>query len=489
MSSKQIPEDAVGTYEKIKNSLKGENYTYESFEVTKVADSDRGKIRFAMKVYVPQAERVTAAANIKEALGESDITVEVKDETQLDVFIDDLGKKIRLDVKPDSKKGSGGGSEATRIQEGAQCVYTAIRFYKGEVDQVSEEDLQFGMKLVQVPGLKIEEIQSLPKVWKESSMRGADKIIKGIKELGAPKQYYFVRGDNDIDDGAIKKAFLRVKKQTNIKSEDKWNPADIWIAKRGFDISPIKNLNTAAEINKFIDEKFTSKELIGVSLKKSEGITEPIETSSAKFSIMNREPPEERRAKVSSYKWVDSNRTGGYDLYFENKGKQSIDVYVYYGSGEFDKFQLRNFGGKKASWQIELKGATAAHGRCGGGNVASIVNEYAPNAMPWDNTNFYNSCNPTNRNATIGITREISELLVEFDAKNIVRGLSQQRDLAHYRSLIAYKSQEWRYSKLNGLRFLKALRDNPSKADQIIQALYLFASSQLDFSSAFVKVF
>ena len=62
MSSKQIPEDAVGTYEKIKNSLKGENYTYESFEVTKVADSDRGKIRFAMKVYVPQSQRVTAAA-------------------------------------------------------------------------------------------------------------------------------------------------------------------------------------------------------------------------------------------------------------------------------------------------------------------------------------------------------------------------------------------------------------------------------------------
>ena len=46
-------------------------------------------------------------------LSESNITVEVKDETQLDVFIDDLGRKIRLNVKPDSKKGSGGGSEAT----------------------------------------------------------------------------------------------------------------------------------------------------------------------------------------------------------------------------------------------------------------------------------------------------------------------------------------------------------------------------------------
>ena len=35
-----------------------------------------------------------------------------------------------------------------------------------------------------------------------------------------------------IDDGAINKAFLRVKKQTNIKSEDKWNPADIWLVRK-----------------------------------------------------------------------------------------------------------------------------------------------------------------------------------------------------------------------------------------------------------------
>ena len=147
------------------------------------------------------------------------------------MFIDDLGKKIRLDVKPDSKKGSGGGSEATLIQEGAQCVYTAIRFYEGEVDEISEEDLQFGLIEGRSKGLKLKDIQSLPKVWKESSMRGADKIFKGIKELGSPKQYEFVRGDNAIDDGAIK-AFLRVKKQTNIKSEDKWNPADIWLVRK-----------------------------------------------------------------------------------------------------------------------------------------------------------------------------------------------------------------------------------------------------------------
>ena len=66
-------------------------------------------------------------------------------------------------------------------------------------------------------------------------------------------------------------------------------------------------------------EKFTSKELVGESLKKSEGITEAIETASARFEVMNQEPPKERRAKVSSYKWVDRNSTGGYDLLFEKE--------------------------------------------------------------------------------------------------------------------------------------------------------------------------
>ena len=94
MPKKNIPEDAVSTYEKIKDALKGENYTYESYDVIKVADTDRAKIRVAIKVYVPEAERVTAAANIQEALGEVDVTVTVKDETELDVMIDETCENI-----------------------------------------------------------------------------------------------------------------------------------------------------------------------------------------------------------------------------------------------------------------------------------------------------------------------------------------------------------------------------------------------------------
>ena len=181
---------------------------------------------------------------------------------------------------------------------------------------------------------------------------------------------------------------------------------------------------------------------------------------------------------------------GGYDLFFENKGKTPIDVYLYYGSGTFDKFQLRNFGGDKDSWQIELKGATAAHGRCGGGNVAEIVNTISPGALPFDNAGLYRDCNPKGKKKQ-EITHEIAELLVEFEAKN-VKAKEKTATLKEYDQYvldISTKEQKWRYSKLNGLRLLRALVTAKDKADQIVQALYLFCSSQLEFSSVHVKIY
>ena len=479
MPNKQIPEDAVGTYEKIKNSLKGENYTYESFEVTKVADSDRGKIRFAMKVYVPQAERVTAAANIQEALEKVDITVTVKDQTELDVFIDDLGRKIRLNVKPDSKKGSGGGSDATRIQEGAQCVYTAIRFYRGPIDQISEEDLKFGMGKVDAPGLKLEEIQSLPKVWKESSMRGADKIFKGIKELGAPKQYEFVRGDNDIDDGAIKKAFLRVKKQTNIKSEDKWNPADIWLVRKKKKADIIKHLNSETTIdclNNAIQQLLGKGDLIGISLKKIEG--------SPKLKLLNATSSAVRRKNEASY-------YAKYDLTFDNKQKNEekrypMDIYFMYsasGTKQKDSIQVRNFAGAfKGDWKLEVKGVAAAQGKIQGEVTRKLLSEAG-----YDITGFteppFSACKPLGEKGyNASITTEIYNLLLKYKADGFEKGQETM-------NIIATRSQSYRYSKLASLRMLDWFENlDKEDADQAMKEIYLYASSQSDKSSVYYKL-
>ena len=475
---------------------------YNTRDIIEVRQLDPTKqIVLNLRIDVPQQERGRITNTLVTAITSKNITgsretydVEVNGNV-IDIPIVD-NKKFRVQVKPIQGGGSGAGSASTAINESMFAVYCAVRYHLVTQDldfrqPLSEEVLRQAYNDYCFVDVPFENLWA-DTVWHKSHCLAANKLYSQQQCRVQDARFYRGSGFDNIE---IKNAYKRVNtnlvalNESKFTDEDKWNPSDIWIAKRGFDISPINNLNTAAEINKFLDEKFISKELVGVSLKKSEGITEAIETASARFEVMNQEPPAERRAKVSSYKWVDSNSTGGYDLLFENRGGTPIDVYLYYGSGEFDKFQLRNFGGSKASWQIELKGATAAHGRCGGGNVASIVNEYAPNAMPWDNTNFYNQCNPSLRTARISITREISQLLVDFDAINNRRGTLVERDMAQYEEIVAEKSQEWRYSKLNGLRLLKALRDNPTKADQIIQALYLFASSQLDFSSVFVKVY
>ena len=475
---------------------------YNTRDIIEVRQLDPTKqIVLNLRIDVPQQERGRITNTLVTAITSKNITgsretydVEVNGNV-IDIPIVD-NKKFRVQVKPIQGGGSGAGSASTAINESMFAVYCAVRYHLVTQDldfrqPISEEVLRQAYNDYCFVDVPFENLWA-DTVWHKSHCLAANKLYSQQQCRVQDARFYRGSGFDDIE---IKNAYKRVNtnlvalKESKFTDEDKWNPSDIWIAKRGFDISPINNLNTAAEINKFLDEKFISKELVGVSLKKSEGITEAIESASARFEVMNQEPPAERRAKVSSYKWVDRNSTGGYDLLFENRGGTPIDVYLYYGSGEFDKFQLRNFGGSKASWQIELKGATAAHGRCGGGNVASIVNEYAPNSMPWDNTNFYNQCNPSLRTARISITREISQLLVDFDAINNRRGTLIERDMAQYEEIVAEKSQEWRYSKLNGLRLLKALRDNPTKADQIVQALYLFASSQLDFSSVFVKVY
>ena len=178
-----IPSDAEQTFRKVFSALGGEDYSYYLYDVKKVATTDKQKIRVAMKVYVPLSRRSIAANNIQTALERDDVISVVKDEKQLDVSIigDDSGKIIRLDIKPEAGKGSGGGAAATLIQEGAQCVYAAMRYYCGDIKNFTEDDFECGMKYVDAPGLKLIDVLGLPAEWKEGSWKGANKIFDTVK--------------------------------------------------------------------------------------------------------------------------------------------------------------------------------------------------------------------------------------------------------------------------------------------------------------------
>ena len=465
-----IPSGAKKTFEKVLGAMGGEDYSYYLFDVTKVEDDPEKKVQVALKVYVPLSERATAVHNVKNSLDGDDIETSIKDDKQLDVSIEGATKKqvIRLVFKPEGNKGSGGGAAATKIQEAAQCVYAAMRYYCGDVKNFTEDDLKCGWKYTAAPGVRLEEIEALPKEWKDSSWEGAKEIFDKVKK----GKYIFVRGDNMVEK-EISEAFKRVKNQTNLSSEDKWNPADIWMVKAGMRrkiAAKLKKENTIDCLNNYIQQSRSDGDLIGISLKKIEG--------APKMVLLNDDDAATRKENEKAH-------YEKYELTYDNKRKKDtypMDVYYYYGSGTFQKFQARNFGGPtKGDWKLELKGKSAAQGKIQG-NVVRILLKNAGFDVTELTEPKFSDCKPGDGNGKNKITQEIYDLLDKFNAKNFTANKTTY-------NRIAYRPQAWRYSKLAGLRMLKWLKDLGDKeADRAMKELYLYASSQSDKSSVYWKL-
>ena len=465
-----IPPGARQTFEKVLGAMGGEDYSYYLFDVTKVAEKPTIKVQVGLRVYVPLSERFTAVHNVKSSLDGDNIETSVKEDKQLDVSIEgaDKGQVIRLIFKDESSKGAGGGAAATKIQEAAQCVYAAMRYYCGDVKNFTEDDLKCGWKYTAAPGVRLEEIEALPKEWKDSSWEGAKEIFDKVKK----GKFIFVRGDNMVEK-EISEAFKRVKNQTNLSSEDKWNPADIWMVKAGMRrkiAAKLKKENTIDCLNNYIQQSRSDGDLIGISLKKIEG--------APKMVLLNDDDAATRKANEKAH-------YEKYDLTYDNKRKKDpypMDVYYYYGPGTFQKFQARNFGGPtKGDWKLELKGKSAAQGKIQGAVVRRLLDNAGFDVRKLTEPKFVD-CKPGKGNGKDKITQDIYDLLDEFNAKNFTANKTTY-------NRIAYRSQAWRYSKLAGLRMLKWLKDlGTDEANRAMKELYLYASSQSDKSSVYWKL-
>ena len=465
-----IPAGARQTFEKVLGAMGGEDYSYYLFDFKGIAQDPAKKVQIWLKVFVPDTERQTAPQNVQSSLDGDDIVSIIggpKDD-RLDVSIDEK-TIIRLEFKPANRKGSGGGAAATKIQEAAQCVYAAMRYYCGDVENFTEDNFKCGWKYTKAPGVRLEEIMSLPKEWKDSSWEGAKEIKQKVNGDG----WTFVRGDNKIEK-EISEAFKRVKGQTNLSSEDKWNPADIWMVKTnkiGAIETKLKKENTIDCLNNYIQQARADGDLVGISLKKIEG--------SPTMKLLNADSAKERKENEKA-------KYEKYDLVFDNKRKGDkqypMDVYYYYGSGTFQKFQARNFGGPlKGDWKLELKGKSAAQGKIQGAVVRKLLDNAGFNVSKLTEPKFAD-CKPGKGNGKDKITDDIYDLLKEFSATNFTANTNTK-------NIIADRPQAWRYSKLAGLRMLKWLKDlGKDEANRAMKELYLYASSQSDKSSVYWKL-
>ena len=503
---------------KIQDSLGGDGYQYYDYDITTSKNPDdikrKGTIFLALKVLVKKSERSRAAerinSNIQKISDDWDPVIAVSKSKgpdadhpfQIDVRVTD-GKKeltLRLQIKPTKGAGSGGGARETQRTECAQCLFAAyaVNENKGTLETIpSAEELQKAAKWYKGDD-KISEIlpDKLDSDWVLSCMRGANAIKK---EYGKkPGEYYFYRGlDFDgkgTQPNTISKAYSRANKDDKkFSSEDKWNPADIWMAtEEGAKIGQVLNdkegrsfkIATWGTLNGKILEYFDNKDLIGISLKK-------VEQDTASFVVQNKGNKEDIASDV---KWVK------YDLIFEsNKKKEEdrypMDVYLYYGAGVAGRFQSRNFGGgTSASWQIERKGTSAAQGRVGGGSVERVLNNMGVQFPPksclhktYDNTKIWNDC--ADGAGNVPAIDEIIRLAMKYKAQGIEQKTKKDDEWGDYQSKMDERSQSYRYSKLLSLYLLDTIESQSDAVKtNIMKNLYLYASSASEESSVFRKL-
>ena len=463
---------------------------YEDYQVKDYTDENK-KVRMTMSVIVPEAQRTNAKTFLTRKLrdykypvanaGQSGVSIVVNPHPnlrQLDVVVnpDDV-QVIRVQIKPSNSGGARGGSTGARITESAQALYCALRFNVLDSDiplsngsVINTADFQTAWNSCDCDAT-LEEVLAVEGDWQKSCILGANKLYKAFKS--PPKKYYkFYRGSGV--DALINQAYLKVKKEEPLEtvpgSEDKWNPADIWIAKSDFDSSLIPKAASKGlvlNLNQFLVEQFNTvpyQTLAGISLKQIK--------SSANIAVVNQSSVLER-AKGIGFK--------GYRSTYK-----SIDVYVDMGKGEM---QFRNFGSESsAGWQGEISGGGApAQGKMGGAEVWTILNRFGA-GYTFDNQNIWRLSDSSPQQ----ISRENYSLMQTYLPNELPQVVNQEQQVISemVNGQINEKTpRSYRYSKRLGLQVVDSLSNMKTEdADEAIKDIYLYASSQTKTSSIHWKL-
>lgn len=347
---------------------------------------------------------------------------------------------------------SGAGSEITALAESLQAYACAARQSKGKA-LVSIYDLTpQNTKDAKCSKQLSACLKSLDDAWKRSCIETANQIFKDFNI----KNSTFHRG-GDIE-SAIYDEFRKFKKDSGLTGEDKWNPADIWIAKKGY--KPQKDFKGLNELNKYIFDAFKKKDLIGVSLKKIGPKNHPHKTIYNDGS-----PPKAKFTKIL----ITQDMTSSKDCYIEFSSDSGLG-----------QIQLRNFSSRAepSSWQGEIKGKSAAGGKIGGGLlIQGAISSGIPKSqlmIPQDFKRYIDKPTPEILKNFATMFKFLAKSPISIE-KLITQAASQ-----------AKKDKTWWMSKYLGVHYAYAIVKS-GKADAVAKFLYGYGSSSTKASSVFVK--
>lgn len=430
------------------------NEVLEGVEVEQVQES-----KTMQKMRVLSKERAEIQGEIHEKLKRKGVrfdTTVVKSESSFAVteipIDDDEGKyKIRLVYKKKGGGGSGAGAALTKLSESAQCMYAALAWMKN--GKITNQDVtceNFNDRAVKSKTLTDEKYEAmcndLPDEWINSCIEGANKL----KEVYSGN-YTFHRGSPMVNQ--IEGHFKRIKRLEGVRMDlNKWSPADIYLVRKDFDIGCLAKEKTILGLNACMQRELSDGKLIGVSLKKI--------TGNARLKAMN------QSGTAPEVKY------DGFEL-----SPDSMDGYLKVKvAGSAAKIQFRSFGGNTSltGWQGEVKGASANQGKISYGPINLILKNHSVTQIR------ANAAQDAKRNDD-SVATQIAKGMIELGA---LSGKTKDHVM-----MIKSKSDKWRYSKLQVVQLLSTIKSlSPEKRNQVMEDLFLYASSQSQYSAPYMKM-
>jgi hypothetical protein len=196
--------------------------------------------------------------------------------------------------------------------------------------------------------------------WWTTYIKIANVLFKSTFKKGTGQKFH--RGSKWVSHIESKRYKIFNDNANNFFSGvDKWQPADIWMTtasgeKETLDTYCCKNeIHVDATLfehgNKIMLEKFASRDIIPISLKKVGA-----SASAAKISEFNTGTKEEAHYDIK-FTGASLNKEGNF--------WKSMDVYVFFKNGGENAIQFRSFTGQLSSWKGELSGTVARAGKIG----------------------------------------------------------------------------------------------------------------------------
>ena len=204
-------------------------------------------------------------------------------------------------------------------------------------------------------------------------------------------------------------------------------------------------------------EYVQSNQLIGVSLKKINGQI---------GRISQKNFPTDKKSITASFRGTTTNM-------------EAMDGYIQWGTATTEKIQFRSFGGEASltGWQGEIKGASANQGKVSLGPINFILKRHGLPQLPKSSESAALATANTDKHAA-----NIASMMAQY-------GIISPADIQGATTLVKNNSKKYRYSKYLVLTLLLTMKNAPKKIqDQVVQDLYLYASSQASYSAPYIKL-